>query len=212
LKIALMMYMKNLDKTPYFCNLSIPVDTLIVSPKEDWPCGDKTKENITICESSFLTPDLLEFFDRVFPEYYIRSILLIYDPPNWKEHKIHIDGSSKEMIFNFAINWVLSDNIDQYTQWFKAIDPPTFTENKYKQRYDLWEESQVELIESTNTKGPFILNTEIPHRGYNPSDVDRWVLSIRFKHKDLVYRPTYQDALTLLSAYIVDTSSESSTK
>lgn len=207
-----MMCMKNLDKTLYFCNLSIPVDTPITLPKDSWPCGDKTKEHITICETSFLTPDLIEFFDKVFPEYYIRSILLIYDPPKWKEHKIHIDGSSKEMIFNFAINWVLSDNIDQYTQWFNTIEPPTFTENKYKQRYDLWEESQVELIESTNTKGPFVLNTGIPHRGYNPSDVDRWVLSIRFNHKDLKYRPTYKDALTLLTDYIVDTSSESLTK
>jgi hypothetical protein len=204
--------MKNLDKTPYFCNLSIPVDTPITLPKDSWPCGDKTKGQLTICESNILSSDVLEFFDKVFPDYCVRSTLLLYYPPEWKERKIHVDGSSKEMIFNFAINWVLSDNIDQYTQWFRANESPIFVENKYKQRYDLWNESQVELIESTNSKGPFVLNTGIPHDGYNPSTNDRWVLSIRFKHKDLVYRPTYQDALTLLSAYIVDTSSESSTK
>jgi hypothetical protein len=196
--------MKNLEQTPYFCNLDIPVDIPISLPKEKWPCGDKTKEQITVYETEILTLDTLNFFNLVFPDYYIRSILLIYDPPKWHDHRIHIDGSRKGMVFNFAINWILSDNIDQYTQWFEAIEPPTFTENKYKQQYDLWKESQVKLIESTNSKGPFILNTGIPHRGYNPSTDDRWVLSIRFKHKDLQYRPTYEDAITLLSDYIVD--------
>lgn len=196
--------MKNLEQTPYFCNLNIPVDTPISLPKEKWPCGDKTKEHITVYETDILTSDILNFFSKVFPDYYIRSTLLIYDPPKWNDHRIHTDGTSKEMIFNFAINWILSDHPEHYTQWFKALEPPVFTQNKYKQQYDLWNESQVELIESTNTRGPLILNTGIPHRGYNPSDVDRWVLSIRFKHKDLKYRPTYEDAITLLSDYIVD--------
>ncbi len=206
------MFMNDLRNKLYFCNLNIPVSTPIALPRDQWPCGDKTSEHISVCEPDILSPDVLNFFNKVFPDYHIKNILLIYDPPKWHDHKIHIDGSSKEMIFNFAINWVLSDHPDQYTQWFRAVEPPVFTENKYKQQYDLWSESQVKLVKSTNTKGPFILNTTIPHRGYNPSDVDRWVLSLRFKHNDLKYRPTYGDAIRLLSEYIVDTSSESSIK
>ena len=109
----------------------------------------------------------------------------------WKPNSAfpwHIDGLIDE-ITQFAINWVYEGS--GIIQWNSSLDLPKPLKHNYHLAYGTLASNINDNFEVEALGHGCIVNTTIPHRVLNLSDVHRITVSIQFG-KDLTYNETIE--------------------
>jgi hypothetical protein len=98
----------------------------------------------------------------------------------WKPNSVfpwHIDGSVNE-ITEFAINWVYEGS--GIIQWNSSLELPKPAEKNYHLAYGSFNGKAEDKFEAEALGHGCVVNTTIPHRVLNLSDVHRITVSIQF--------------------------------
>lgn len=115
---------------------------------------------------------------------YAAQVLVLYQTPGYDHQLPHIDTDGSA--FTFSMNWVFCDGECTYN-WYVPTDitkPFNITKNGVGLPYVKFSYDELRLVESTQHKGPLILNTQRIHnaRAHDPS-VPRLAVSFRFANR-----------------------------
>lgn len=129
------------------------------------------------------------------------SVLIFHHLPHVDYQRIHIDNpQSQTSDLTFAFNWIFCEG-ECATRWFK----PKIVDGKPYEGFKIvnnphevvvngkrhvtkgytvtqFDPEMVEVETELKDKGPFLIQANIPHRGVNLSDHDRWSISLRTTH------------------------------
>lgn len=124
-----------------------------------------------------LTQEFLNVFQNV--KIQIRRVIIF----SYNEHRKanifpHTDG---HMNFNPALNLVIS-NGEHLVNWYKLKQDRKgkIVQTNFGEDVVIFNENDLDIIESTTDKGPYLFNTSIPHKGVMIKGYEEWTVSIRF--------------------------------
>jgi hypothetical protein len=115
---------------------------------------------------------------------------LLFFVPSKKYLTIHSDGDGNPNIW--ALNWSLSKT-NPYMTWYNPISEghnSTVNTATTPTTFIQYSPEQVRQVHQEVILSPSLVNIGVPHGGYNHTDEDAWLLSLRFKNKltiDQVY-------------------------
>ena len=90
---------------------------------------------------------------------------------------IHIDGT-KGRTLSYTVNWAFNSR-KMKTIWYEPLTEGYTTANNLDGSFTKWKVEDVREIDSSDSKGPFLVRSDIPHHAKNLDTLHRWCVSIR---------------------------------
>lgn len=111
----------------------------------------------------------------------LSSALIVHHMPGYIDQSPHIDASGER--FTYSLNWVFCEAECSYN-WYVPRDNklPNVGKNGIGLTYVRFSKDDVDLIESTLSKGPLFMNTQMIHNGLNLSSFPRMSVCFRFSN------------------------------
>lgn len=147
-----------------------------------------------------LDPRLLVFLGR--HRLSINHLEIFYTPPR-TSGPIHVDGESSS-IQHTKMNFVYGAR-GSYMRWYQTIDPgmqPRTVRTEIGTTSRIFHPGDTREIFRAEIGCPSIINAGIPHNVENPTDEQRWCLSLVLRNSN--GRLSWNDALDMFAAYTVD--------
>ena len=110
---------------------------------------------------------------------YLSHALIFHQMPGFVDQPPHIDSFGER--FAYSLNWVFCEAECSYN-WYVPRDNklPNAGKNAVGLNYIKFSQDDVDLIESTLSKGPLFMNTQMIHNGKNLSSFPRMSVCLRF--------------------------------
>lgn len=108
---------------------------------------------------------------------------LLFFAPAKKYLTIHSDGDGNPNIW--ALNWTLSKTKPSMI-WYNPITDGSYNtvnETTTPTTFIQYSLDQVREVHREAILSPSLVNIGVPHSGYNDTDEDAWLFSVRFKNK-----------------------------
>jgi len=127
-----------------------------------------------------------------------QKLFIFEDPGIGNIRIVHIDGVENRSK-KFAINWNIG-NGKFIMEWFDVNPASTvITLDPDKHPYDVFNESDTILIESSASVGPVLFNTSSPHSVMNLDNNIRYGVTLRFFNE-----LSWEESVIFLSKYIIE--------
>lgn len=145
-------------------------------------CNEHEQEHITVFNRAvdfirLLNDDLRSQLSAC--GFYVSHALVFNHRTSYLSQPPHRDASGQQ--FTYSLNWVFCDGECEY-RWYEETPgiSPDVGKNSVGVTYVRYPLADIELVESTASKGPLMMNTQAIHSGVNLSDKERTSVCLRF--------------------------------
>jgi hypothetical protein len=183
-----------------FANLAFPIPQLVYNVQAALPPPVSSTESVIYYPADtaikLFREEFLGYMERVIG-LKVLNVLVFIQKPHFADQRIHTDNKqSKTSDFTFTINWIFGERPSR-TVWYEPLngyEGYKTVNNRHQKVIDgILQESPgyeitqfdpdcVRYLACTDSQGPLLLNTSVPHRGMNLSNKHRYSVSLRFQH------------------------------